>query len=179
MPRSLGILLDPGHNPRLLGRAAIRQRTSGNPTLITAVNTPYSYLIELFLVSFGAATLLPLGSEWLLVALLMDGKPVWPSILSATAGNYLGACTTYIIGFAGADFLIKKILRIKPEHQERAANFYNRYGKWSLLLSWIPILGDPLCLIGGLEKLPFGTYSILVIAGKFARYTAVAALTLL
>lgn len=135
-------------------------------------------LPALFILSFLASTMLPLGSEWLLVALLIQKHEPLLTVLIATVGNYLGACTSYAIGLYGGDFLIKKLLRIGDAERSRAERFFARYGSWSLLLSWLPIIGDPLCLAGGVLKIPFTRFSILVATGKALRYSAVAWLTL-
>ncbi len=132
----------------------------------------------LFALSFLAATLLPLGSEWLLVALLLDRRDPVVSVAVATAGNYLGACTTWLIGMYGGSWLIRTLLRIDEQAENRAKELYTRYGAWSLLFSWLPVVGDPLCLVGGVLRVGFGRFSLLVVAGKLARYTAVAWLTL-
>lgn len=130
----------------------------------------------LFVLSFLAATLLPLGSEWLLAALILDGwEPFWP-VAVATAGNTFGACTTYLIGLFGAPFLLGRLLRIDESDRVRAERLYTRLGSWSLLLSWLPIIGDPLCLAGGLLRISFSRFLLFVFAGKLARYAAVALL---
>jgi len=134
--------------------------------------------LYLFLLSFVAATVIPLGSEWLLVALLL--KPLDPSTLlfSATAGNFLGACTTYAIAIYCTPLIAEKMLRISKTSLARASSLYKTYGSWSLLLSWVPIIGDPLCFIGGAFKVPFIRFAVLVLIGKFARYAFIAAATL-
>lgn len=140
--------------------------------LLTTPNLP-----ALFVLSFLAATLIPLGSEWLLITLILNNQNLWPAVLTATMGNYLGACTTYIIGAWGADFLTKKIVRISKRQQQKASNLYKKYGKWSLLFSWLPVVGDPLCLIGGMQHLNFWFFSILVLIGKFMRYAIIGTIT--
>ncbi len=130
--------------------------------------------VALFILSFAASTILPLGSEWLLVSMILSGNSLPLSVMTASSGNYLGAVTTYLIGFFGGAFLIRKILKIDSAKEERAKKLYSKYGTWSLLLSWLPIIGDPLCLAGGLMKVGFARFSILVIAGKVARYSALA-----
>mgnify|MGYP001825243898 CR=1 FL=1 len=134
--------------------------------------------LALFVLSFLAATLIPLGSEWLLVLLLVDGQSPLPLIALATAGNSLGACTTYAIGLYGGPWLVRKVLRIDAEQQQRAENFYCRYGAWSLLLSWLPVVGDPLCLVGGVLRVGFARFVVLVSSGKLVRYAVVGWLTL-
>jgi membrane protein YqaA with SNARE-associated domain len=131
----------------------------------------------LFLLSFLASTLLPLGSEWLLATLLLKGCDPTLSVALATLGNTLGALTTYGIGLWGGPVLIGRVLRIDEAARLRSERFYARYGVWSLLLSWLPVLGDPLCLVGGLLRVGFGRFFLLVAAGKLARYVGVALLT--
>jgi len=131
-------------------------------------------LLALFFLSFLAATLVPLGSEWLLTVLLLNGYSSSTVVPVATAGNYLGACTTYIIGRWGSDFLFYRILRIGPGEVTRARQLYGRWGIWSLLLSWLPIIGDPLCLAAGIFRTHYLPFSILVITGKFLRYSFLA-----
>jgi len=135
-------------------------------------------LLSLFLLSFCASTLLPLGSEWLLVALLLDGINPTNSVLIATLGNSLGAVTSYLVGRWGSSWLLQKLLRIDQPQQQRAERWFNRYGSWALLLSWLPIVGDPLCLVSGSLKTPLVRFAILVTTGKGLRYTTVALLTL-
>ena len=132
----------------------------------------------LFTVSFLASTMVPLGSEWLLVLMLVNGYDPVLTVGTATVGNYLGAATTYLIGMYGGSWLIDKVLRVSPEQQERARIHYKRYGSFSLLFSWLPIIGDPLCMAGGVLRINFGLFTLLVAAGKLARYAATAWITL-
>ncbi|OHB33830.1 MAG: hypothetical protein A2X84_10595 [Desulfuromonadaceae bacterium GWC2_58_13] len=132
----------------------------------------------LFLLSFLAATLLPLGSEWLLVVLLLKGFDPTLSVSLAALGNTLGAMTTYAIGLWGGSFLIGRVLRIDEKARNRAERVYVRYGRWSLLLSWLPVVGDPLCLVGGVLRVGLVPFVALVGVGKLARYLAVALLVL-
>jgi membrane protein YqaA with SNARE-associated domain len=132
----------------------------------------------LFLLSFLAATLLPLGSEWLLAALLLKGFDPALSVVLAALGNTLGALTTYGVGLWGGPVLIGRVLRIDEATRLRSERFYARYGAWSLLLSWLPVFGDCLCLVGGLLRVGFGRFCLLIAAGKLARYAGVALLVL-
>ena len=109
--------------------------------------------------------------------LLMKNDPLM-TVAVATVGNYLGACTTWAIGIWGGPFLIRRVLRIDAATEERADRLYKRYGAWSLLFSWLPVIGDPICLIGGVLKVGFGRFSLLVFTGELARYAVVAWLTL-
>jgi membrane protein YqaA with SNARE-associated domain len=132
----------------------------------------------LFLLSFLAATLIPLGSEWLVVTMLLDRHQPGLIVAVATAGNYLGAMTSYLIGISGSAFLTHRLLRLDQATTDRAERLFARYGSWSLLFTWLPLVGDPLCLVGGLLKVPLLRFSLLVAAGKAARYAVVAWLTL-
>jgi membrane protein YqaA with SNARE-associated domain len=96
----------------------------------------------------------------------------------ATAGNTAGAMTTYWIGLVGGNWVTERILRMDEKSVERAKEQYRRYGSWSLLFSWIPIVGDPLCLVGGILKVQWWRFTSLVAVGKLARYATVAWVTL-
>ncbi len=135
-------------------------------------------LLSLFLLSFCASTLLPLGSEWLLIALLLKGSSPFTVILVASVGNSLGAVSSYLIGLGGSRWLIEKLLRISVEAQQKARHWFQIYGKWALLFSWLPVVGDPLCLVAGSLKHRFDTFVLFVALGKTARYSLVALLTL-
>jgi len=134
-------------------------------------------LPALFCMSFLAATLVPIGSEWLLVTLLLKHHDPALAVGVATIGNWLGACTTYAVGMWGGPFLVRRVLRIDEETERRADRLYARYGSWSLLFSWLPIIGDPLCLVGGILRVGFSRFSLLVGSGKLARYAFIAWVT--
>lgn len=131
----------------------------------------------LFLLSFLASTLLPLGSEWLLVVMIVQGFSPVGCVVVASIGNYGGACTTYLIGRWGAERVSCRWLRMDEQPIHRAKVRYEKYGSWSLLFSWVPIVGDPLCLVAGIFRAPFVPFSILVFIGKCARYSFLAYLT--
>lgn len=135
-------------------------------------------LYSLFILSFLASTLLPLGSEWMVVTMLLAGEKAWAVVAVATAGNYLGALSTYWIGLHGGDFLKRRVLRMDDTSTQKAERFYHRFGSISLLFSFLPVIGDPLCLVGGVLKISFVRFTLLVASGKLARYAAVAWLTL-
>ena len=132
----------------------------------------------LLLLSFLASTLVPLGSEWLLAVLLVNDFDPSMVVAVATLGNSCGALTTYGIGLWGGPFLVQRLLRISPASQQRAESYFARYGSWALLFSWLPVLGDPLCLVGGFLRTGFWRFLLLVTTGKFIRYFLVAKLTL-
>jgi membrane protein YqaA with SNARE-associated domain len=127
----------------------------------------------LFAWSFLAATLLPLGSEAALIAVVRSEGQVIMPVLVATAGNFLGACTTYWIGRRAAQALNKNP-RTDETNNTRAARLLRRYGQPALLLSWLPFVGDALVMLAGGMRLPFLQFSLWVVLGKAARYVAVA-----
>jgi membrane protein YqaA with SNARE-associated domain len=132
----------------------------------------------LFLLSFLASTIIPIGSEWLLVAMVIKGFDPVLSVSTATAGNTLGACTTYGIGIYGSTWVIRKLLRMDESSRKRAELLYAKLGVWSLLFSWLPVVGDPLCLAGGLLRIHFGAFLMLVFIGKLIRYALLTVLVM-
>lgn len=131
-------------------------------------------LPALFLLSFLASTVLPIGSEWLLIVMISQGFPLPQLVLTASLGNFLGACTTYLIGVWGSNVIICRVLRIDDRQIVRAGRLYGKYGMWSLLFTWLPVVGDPLCLLAGIFRAGFARFSLLVFLGKFARYATLA-----
>jgi membrane protein YqaA with SNARE-associated domain len=130
----------------------------------------------LFTVAFLAATLLPAQSEAALVGLLaLERYPEMLLLAVASAGNVLGSCVSYALGRSLAHS--KRLLRlIDPRNRERAESWYRCYGKWSLLASWLPIIGDPLTVIAGTLREPFIVFVVLVTAAKMGRYLVIMAL---
>lgn len=133
-------------------------------------------LFGLFLLSFLAATVFPVASETGLIALLLAGIDPVVCVLTATTGNTLGSVTTWAIGQWGGERFLARLLRLSPTERERARKLFARYGPLSLLLAWMPIIGDPLCLVAGLFGLPLIKFLPPVAVGKLARYTALAVL---
>ncbi len=135
-------------------------------------------LLSLFLLSFCASTLIPLGWHRGFSQGLQQQRAAVPVVAVASLGNSLGAITSYLIGYGGSRWLIEKLLRIDERQQQRARNWFARYGSWALLFSWLPIIGDPLCLVAGMLQHKFVKFILLVGIGKTARYTVLAILTL-
>lgn len=129
--------------------------------------------LSLFAWSFLAATLVPVGSELALIVLVRKGYPLPSLVLVATIGNYLGACTTYWLARAAAGVL-KTEGRGPSRRRERAMSWLNTYGSPALLLSWVPIIGDAIVAVAGAARVRFVPFSMWTIAGKLARYMAVA-----
>ncbi|MGF6694440.1 membrane protein YqaA with SNARE-associated domain [Metapseudomonas resinovorans] len=138
-----------------------------------------SAYLGLFVSAFGAATLLPLQSEAVLVALLL-GKthPAWALVAVATAGNVLGSLVNWWLGRYLEHFHDRRWFPVKPAQLAKAQAFYHRYGRWSLLLAWVPLIGDPLTLVAGVMRESFWVFLALVTLAKAGRYLVLAALTL-
>jgi membrane protein YqaA with SNARE-associated domain len=132
----------------------------------------------LFLVAFLAATILPLQSEAALVAaLLLERHSTWALVAVASAGNVLGSTINWWIGRAMATDGMRARLGIDARRFEQARRWYERYGHWSLLLSWLPVIGDPLTLIAGALRTPLPRFLLLVVVAKVGRYAVIAAAT--
>jgi membrane protein YqaA with SNARE-associated domain len=131
-------------------------------------------IFALFLSAFIASTLFPMGSEVVLLSLLSQSHDAIILWAVATLGNSLGSCVNYALGFWASDYITKKYHTSKSwGHAQKA---YNRYGSWSLLFAWLPIIGDPITLIAGLAKTRFSLFIVLVVIGKGARYGVLIAL---
>jgi membrane protein YqaA with SNARE-associated domain len=132
----------------------------------------------LFAVAFGAATLLPLQSEAVLAGLLLGGYTPWLVLAIASAGNIAGSCVNWLIGRGIESFRHRRWFPVSEAALDRAGHWYRRWGKWTLLLSWVPIVGDPLTVVAGLMREPFGMFLVLVAIAKIGRYLAIAAVVL-
>jgi membrane protein YqaA with SNARE-associated domain len=133
----------------------------------------------LFAASLLAATLFPLQSEALLAGLLIAGKQApWLLIAVASAGNIAGSALNWVLGRFIEHFRARRWFPVKPAALERAERWYRRYGRWSLLLSWAPVIGDPLTVIAGVLREPLPTFLAIVACAKIARYLVVAWLIL-
>ena len=136
-------------------------------------------LIGLFFSAFIAATLFPAQSELVLVGTLaVKAAPVWVLISIATVGNTLGSATNWLIGRSFMRFKDRRWFPVKGNALIRAENWYRKYGRWTLLLSWVPFIGDPLTLAAGLMREPILSFTLIVAFAKLARYIVVAAIAL-
>jgi len=133
----------------------------------------------LFFSAFGAATLLPLQSEAVLVGLLVRApESVLSLLLIATAGNVLGSIVNWVLGRGIEHLRERRWFPFTPAQLDKAQQRYQRYGQWSLLLSWMPVIGDPLTLIAGIMREPFWRFVLLVTLAKAGRYAVLALVTL-
>lgn len=131
-------------------------------------------LLLLFLSAFGAATLLPLQSEAVLVGLLVKGNYNAALLITvASLGNIMGSCVNWYLGFKLEYFKNKKWFPVSEDKMLKAQATYRKYGYWSLLLSWVPIIGDPITLIAGLLRENFSRFVLMVSLAKVGRYVCV------
>ncbi|ASM48372.1 hypothetical protein PESP_a0085 [Pseudoalteromonas espejiana DSM 9414] len=135
--------------------------------------------LTLFISAFISATLLPSSSEVVLITMITQAKAnIWLLWCAATLGNVLGSCVNYWLGTQVLRFKNKKWFPVSAKGLEKAQNQFNKYGVYSLLFAWLPIVGDPLTVIGGIFKVRFSVFLLLVTLGKGARYLAVIALAI-
>ena len=132
-------------------------------------------LFSLFLGAFFAATLLPFSSEAMLVAALKASEfDHWVLILIATLGNTLGAIVNWALGRYLLHWTDRKWFPFTSQQLDKSSKNFNRFGIWTLLFSWIPVVGDPLTFAAGVLKVSFSVFLPLVVIGKCARYIFVA-----
>lgn len=128
----------------------------------------------LFLAAFLAATLLPAQSELLLAGLYAaGGHSPWALLAAASAGNVLGSAVNWGLGRYLVHFQHRRWFPLKPESLDKATRWYRRWGAWSLLLAWVPVIGDPLTFAAGVLRVNFWLFFVLVTIGKVGRYVAV------
>ncbi|MEM8749898.1 MAG: YqaA family protein [Pseudomonadota bacterium] len=133
----------------------------------------------LFALSFLAATLLPAQSEAGLAALIVaEVHPVALLVVVASVGNTLGAVVNWYLGRAVERYRDRRWFPVSPAALDRAQGWYRRYGRWSLLLSWAPFIGDPLTFAAGTLREPLPSFLVLVAVAKTSRYIGVAALAM-
>ena len=137
-----------------------------------------SYL-GLFIAAFGAASLLPMQSEAVLVGMLLSDQYSAATLLAiATLGNVLGSVLNWVLGRSVERLRHKRWFPVSDAKLSKAQRFYLRYGRWSLLLSWVPIIGDPLTMIASVMREPLWSFLLIVTLAKGARYLALTAITL-
>jgi membrane protein YqaA with SNARE-associated domain len=135
---------------------------------------PEHGLSTVFVVAFVSATLLPMGSEPAVFGLVkLNLGLFWPAILVATAGNTLGGAIGWWMGW-GAEKAFARATGKKSESQ--ALKWLHRFGPKACLLSWLPVIGDPLCALAGWLKFPFWPCLLYMALGKFLRYLTMTAL---
>ncbi|MER8371405.1 YqaA family protein [Mesorhizobium sp. M1409] len=130
----------------------------------------------LFISAFLAATILPVSSEVVLAGLIASGRGDPALLLTvATIGNTLGSVVNWIVG-RGVDTLrLRPWFPVTPDRYEQASRTFRRFGKWTLLFAWLPVIGDAFTIAAGAARVNLGVFVVLVALGKAARYAAVIA----
>ncbi|MSR09624.1 MAG: DedA family protein [Gammaproteobacteria bacterium] len=147
------------------------------PAVLAALALPQYSLATVFVVALLSGTLLPLGSEPVVFGLItLNPAQFWPVILAATAGGTAGGGMTWLMGFGAAQAYARVTDRTTGE--SRALAWLQRFGAKACLLSWLPVIGDPLCGVAGWLRLPFWPCLFYMAIGKFARYVIFTAVLL-
>ncbi len=134
--------------------------------LLKTLAIPTVGLSSVFIISFVAATLIPMGSEPAVFAVIKANPAMfWTVIVVASIGNTLGGVVNYWMGYGAKQVFAK-------ERQSRWFPWLERFGAKSMLLAWLPGIGDPMCSLGGWLKLPFWPCVGYMAIGKFLRYVA-------
>ena len=146
-------------------------------TLLAALALPRFGLSTLFVVALVSATLLPLGSEPAVFGLVkINPDMLWPAIGVATLGNTIGGAISWWMGY-GAERVYESV-KHHPPMRMKALAWLQRFGPRACLLSWLPLVGDPLCAVAGWLRLAFWPCVLYMAIGKFARYIAMTAILL-
>jgi membrane protein YqaA with SNARE-associated domain len=139
-------------------------------TVLTTLALPEFGLSTVFVVSFVSATLLPMGSEPAVFGLVkLNPELFWPAVLVATVGNTLGGAVTWWMGH-GAHHVHDKWRSPRDGSEARALQWLQALGPKACLLSWLPVVGDPLCAVAGWLRLPFWPCVAYMAMGKCLRY---------
>lgn len=129
----------------------------------------YGY-IGLFIASFLAATILPLGSEFVFAGLIAAGASGWGCVTVATVGNWLGGMTNYYLGHAGKIEWIEKYLKVKKDKIDKMQHWLEGKGAWMAFFSFLPVIGDLIALALGYMRANVYIVNISMFAGKLIRY---------
>jgi membrane protein YqaA with SNARE-associated domain len=130
----------------------------------------FSYF-QLSLISFLAATILPFSSEVILTTMYLSNSfETYFLLIFASVGNIMGSITNWYLGKKITLFQNRKWFPVLPDQLERSRKYFQKYGLWSLLLAWVPIIGDPLTLLAGVLKVRFSIFFLLVSISKISRY---------
>jgi len=129
--------------------------------------------LYLFITALISATLFPMGSEALLIYDIKEEYNIYLLLFVATLGNSLGSLINYYLGLKGEEYCEEKKY-LKKDKIQKYKNFFDKYGGWAVLLSWMPIIGDPLTFIAGILKYDIKKFIVLVVIAKFSRYAVLA-----
>lgn len=131
-----------------------------------------TYLI-LFFSAFLSATLIPFGSEALLIYDIKAGYNIYILLFVATLGNSLGSILNYYLGLKGEEYLVKKKF-VNEKYINLSKKYFDKYGAISILFAWLPIIGDPITFVAGVLRYNFKIFVILVVISKLSRYLFIA-----
>lgn len=129
--------------------------------------------LTLFISALISATLFPLGSEALLIYDIKEGYNLYLLLFFATLGNVLGSVVNFYLGLKGEDYCEKKGY-LKEKSIKKYKSFFDKFGGFALLLSWVPLIGDPITFIAGILKYNFKMFLFFVTIAKFGRYLILA-----
>ena len=154
----------------LQSAVAVHPRDNSDQPMLSALQV----YLALFGTAFLAATIFPAQSELLFAYLLRTGEHDWRLLLAvATVGNVLGSVVNWLLGRSLERFRGRRWFPASDGALERAERWYGRWGKWSLLLSWAPFIGDALTVMAGVLRTPFATFLSLVAIAKAGRYCVI------
>lgn len=130
----------------------------------------------LFLSAFLAATILPVSSEVMLAGLIVAGRGD-PGLLLvvATIGNTLGSVVNWVLGRGIDSLRNRRWFPVTADRYEQASRIFRRFGEWTLLFAWLPVVGDAFTIAAGAARVNLGVFVVLVAIGKAARYAVVVA----
>jgi membrane protein YqaA with SNARE-associated domain len=130
-------------------------------------------LAGLFWAAFLSATVLPASSEAAFLALAALGRHDMITLVAvATVGNTLGSLPNWLLGRYVETWRDHPRFPVRPAEFARYEGWYRRFGRWSLLAAWVPVIGDPLTVMAGVMRMPVWQFALLTGAGKLARYMA-------
>jgi len=128
-------------------------------------------LAGLFLLAFSAATLLPGGSEAGLLAMAsLSPYSTLTLLVVASTGNILGSVLNYWLGRLALHYQNRKWFPVSASQLKKAQDWFSRWGQWSVLLAWMPVIGDPITVAAGVMRMSFGLFFLLVMISKTIRY---------
>jgi membrane protein YqaA with SNARE-associated domain len=127
-------------------------------------------LVGLFFGCFLAATIIPFFSESLILACLVAGYDPYEVLFMATAGNWVGGLTNYALGYLGDEALISRVFRMDPQKIHRFGDKVRRNGHWMALVTWVPVIGDPLAIALGLFRASFWKVALISLIARGTRY---------
>jgi membrane protein YqaA with SNARE-associated domain len=130
----------------------------------------------LFISAFLAATVLPVSSEAVLAGLIVSGRgEPWLLLVVATIGNTLGSVVNWILGRGIDSLQNRRWFPVTSDRYEQASRIFRRFGEWTLLFAWLPVVGDAFTIAAGAARVNLGVFVALVAIGKAARYAVIVA----